>query len=136
MKKGYQITSSPENATRDLRLIAAITSMGVPLGTPPCMPIVDAQGRERWQFWMGTHTVDGKYSTKQLIGFWHDENFITNNPEHPFAYIRASLQNHKNLSEAVKGIRPLAQIIKGRSVALIHVDAPEKTQELILGGLR
>lgn len=136
MNECYSIDSDPAKATQDIRLLAALTAMGVPLGNPPCLPTIDKNGKEKWQFLLGVATMDGKYTTRQLIGFWSDDTFCKTNPDHPFAYICAAMRNHKSLLEAVKGIRPLAQICKGPSIALIHVDAPARTQELILGGLR
>jgi hypothetical protein len=136
MKACYSIDGGPQTATQDTKLLAALTAMGVPLGTPPCLPTFDEHGRERWQYNLGLETIDGKFTTRQLIGFWADENFVARNPDHPFAYICACLKNYRSLQDAIKQIRPLAQVRKGRSIALIHVDAPDRTQELILGGLR
>lgn len=136
MDQFYSIDSDPAKGTHDIRLLAALTAMGVPLGNPPCLPSLDRHGKEKWQFLMGVATMDGKYTTRDLVGFWADKSFESRNPEHPFAYICAALRNHRSLLDAIKGIRPLAQIQKGPSIALIHVDAPNRTQDIILGGLR
>ena len=136
MRTCTTIEGGPVTATQDTKLLAALTAMGIPLGNPPCLPTFDAHGRERWQYNLGNETIDGKYTTRQLLAFWADANFIANNPDHPFAYVCACLKNYRALQDAIKDIRPLAQVKKGRSIALIHVDAPDRTQELILGGLR
>ena len=132
----YTIRSSPEKATRDIKLVAALTAFGIPLDSVPCLPTINRHGNEVWEFRIGPGTMDGKYKTEEVIAWWRDDCFVMRNPDHPFAYIKAALQNHTSLVDAIHGIRPLAQIVEGQSVALIHVDAPAKTEEIILGGLR
>lgn len=113
--------------TSDIRLIAAITAMGV-----PCDDLASAATGSVRVWRMGETSSCGKYRTKDLIVFWRDSKFHENNPDHPFAYIKAALWNHKMLVEAVKGDKPLVKIRRGNSIAYLHPDCSSETERKIL----
>ena len=114
--------------TADIRLVAALTAMGVPCDDKTATA---ASGDTRlWR--MGEVSNCGKYKTADLIVFWRDSTFHVNNPNHPFAYVKAALWNHKVLVDAVKNDRPLVCIRKGDSIAFLHPDCSSTTERKIL----
>lgn len=114
--------------TADVRLVAALTAMGVPCDDKNAT--VAAGDTRLWR--MGEVSNCGKYKTADLIVFWRDTNFHINNPNHPFAYVKAALWNHKVIIDAVKKDRPLVAIRKGDSIAYLHPDCSSETERKIL----
>ena len=74
----------------------------------------------------------GRYQTQEMIEAWDDPSFVVQNPEHPFAYVKAALGNHTRLVEQISRHAPIAIIRKGRRMAFIPFDvAPERREELL-----
>jgi hypothetical protein len=114
--------------TSDIRLVAALTAMGIPCDDKTATA---AAGDTRiWQ--LGAVSNCGKYKTAELIVFWRDRNFHVNNPQHPFAYVKAAMWNHKVIVDAVKRDRPLVAIRKGESIAFLHPDCSSETERKVL----
>jgi hypothetical protein len=113
--------------TSDIRLVAALTAMGV-----TCDDLASAATGNVRVWRMSEFSNCGKYKTRDLIMFWRDSNFHNHNPDHPFAYIKAALWNHKMLVEAVKEDKPLVEIRKGNSIAYLHPDCSSETERKIL----
>lgn len=114
--------------TADIRLVAALTAMGVPCDENHAT--VAAGDTRLWR--MGEQSNCGKYKASELIFFWRDSSFHVSNPQHPFAFVKAALWNHKVLVDAVKKDRSLVQIRKGDSVAFLHPDCSSETERKIL----
>lgn len=114
--------------TADIRLVAALTAMGVPCDENHAS--VAAGDTRLWR--ISDVSNCGKYKTSDLIVFWRDSQFHVRNPQHPFAFVKAALWNHKMLVEAVKQDRALIQIRKGDSIAFLHPDCSAETERKIL----
>lgn len=121
--------------TSDVRLVAAVLAMGIPVDEyAPTVGIEATQhstrGVRTWN--LGKVSNCGKYTLAQLQAAWNDRSFHVTHPQHPFAFVKAALWNHKVIVEALKGAKPLVQISKGDSIALIHPDCSSVTEEKIL----
>jgi hypothetical protein len=114
--------------TSDIRLVSALTAMGVPCDENHAT--VAAGDVRLWR--IGEVSNCGKYKTAELIIFWRDSQFHVRNPNHPFAYVKAALWNHKMIVDAVKKDRKLVMIRKGDSIAFLHPDCSSDTERKIL----
>lgn len=118
------------------RMIAALTALGIPLDCD--CPFQETrelvEGREqRVVTWALTPaSTCGRFETQAMIRAWNDPEFVRNEPEHPFAYIKQAFENLNRIGESTTSRPPLALIRKGRRIALIPMDAtPERREELL-----
>ena len=121
--------------TSDVRLVAALTAMGIPVAEINPSAAIGATagtpgGSRVWS--VGTVSNCGRYKVEQLLVAWRDVKFHETNPQHPFAFVKAALWNHKVIVDAVKRDRPLVQIRKGESIAFLHPDCSAETERKIL----
>jgi len=142
MKKGDQLcilraeVKTEADALNLLRLVGALTALGVPLDDDcPYMETRELiEGRERrlitWT--LKARSVCGRHDARKLIEAWYDPVWTTQNAEHPFAYIATAFRNASLLGAEVTRLAPVALIRKGRRFALVPFDATaERRQELL-----
>lgn len=130
-----EVSTINGSLTSDIRLVAAVAAMGVPFNEfQPTVGIAatehSTRGHRVWN--LGKVSNCGKYTLEQLTAAWRDQNFHKTNPQHPFAFVKAALWNHKVLVEALKTDKPLVQVKRGESIALLHPDCSARTEEKIL----
>lgn len=120
------------NSTTDINLAAALLTMGVlPLEENHFQKVKSARG-ETSVFHFQTATSCGKYKTKDLMEWWGDDQFESENPEHPFAYIKVFHRNKNGLLDWVK--QAIATIIveqDGRYIIMSEDYPLEKQMKLI-----
>ena len=142
MQKGDQLcilraeVKTEADALNLLRLVGALTALGVPLDDDcPYMETRELiEGRERrlvtWT--LKARSVCGCHDARKLIEAWHNPVWTTQNAEHPFAYIATAFRNASLLGAEVARLAPVALIRKGRRFALVPFDATaERRQELL-----
>lgn len=124
--------------TRDLYLVAALMTMGVdPVGAEPVRIVArEHRAGENYQFFFKPTTSDGKFRTRELLKLWiRGEEFVKAEPNHPFADCVAFALNMKSVMKYVKGRAPYVFLRRGKSVAMLPIDASAELEEQILGRL-
>lgn len=125
--------------TRDVRLAAALMAVGIPpLGSEPVRIITHPhRSGSPKQFVLAPRSECGKYATAALVKAWRDGlAWIEKNPDHPFAYAMAAMQNHRDLLDYVKSAVPKVFLRSGRSIGMLPLDASSELEEKILGKLK
>ncbi|MGJ8677225.1 MAG: hypothetical protein ACSHX0_06890 [Akkermansiaceae bacterium] len=128
--------SASENKTDDVRLAAALLTVGVsPLFKQVGLSVVSAIRPGNWQeFYFEAVSRCGRYQTGGLIAAWREGlGWIDKNPDHPFAYAMASQANHRDLRRYLAKGDEMAFLTKGRSVAMLPMNASAAMEEKILG---
>jgi len=118
------------------QMVAALASLGIPLDEDcPYQETREMIGDTEQVVvtWVLKAKSDcGRFDTHSLIGKWNDPDFITKEPEHPLAYLKAGFTFLNRAVEVVTHQVPLALIRKGRRIALIPMDAtPERREQLL-----
>lgn len=124
-----------ETKTTDIRLAGALMSMGI-RPTGPAFTVKKPNRPGSWrQFTFPDVSECGKFRTKELIRFWRGgEDWIEQNPDHPFAYTMAGLLQHKYIVDGLKRQEDVALVRRGSSVAMLPMDASAECERKILGG--
>ena len=145
MQKGDQlcilraVVKSDADALNLLRLVAALTALGIPLDDDcpylETRELIDGAERRLITWTLKARSVCGRHDTRKLIDAWHDPVWTTQNNEHPFAYLIAAFRNAAALSTEVARLAPVALIRKGRRFALVPFDATPKRREELLTAL-
>ncbi|MBT9561440.1 hypothetical protein J5W01_00520 [Akkermansia muciniphila] len=75
--------------------------------------------------------------TREMIKKWNDPDFVKNNPEDPFALVKATLDCRRNILAGLPRFRKIACIRSkdGEKVALIPENCPQEDKMEILGRL-
>ena len=130
MRTIKQIVTTP-----DLNLTAALLAMGVPFDDE--LPYIESKSTKGnfHSFILRDQTTCGQYLTKDLIQHWNDPSFVQNNPEHPFAYIKAAFENRTGLLDLVKKSVPFIVIEKNGKYGVISENADKELQDKIIKGL-
>lgn len=98
------VSSKPSvyHATRNTMLAAGLAAIGVPFYSEPFEKI-QAKGRELvvWRF--EANSSCGKYTTSELIDWWHDDDWFNENyPNHPWALIISGIMTKEYLVKKIK----------------------------------
>lgn len=125
------ISSTQFLSTEDLSLASALLSVGVKLKGHP-HKILKPSGKTQFIFLLEDRTTDGETRTSDLINAWSDDDYITNNPDCPFAYIKQFFNNREILLDEVKsGKDGYIQTEDNGMIALVNKNAsPEQIQNL------
>ena len=119
--------------TSDIRLVAAMAAMGIRCDEQGAGGAL-VSGGSTVRVWLISDVSDcGKWKAADLKRWWMDSNFHKSSPQHPFAYVKVALWNHKIITEAVKSNKALVCIRKGESLAYLHPDCSANTEREILG---
>ena len=123
-------------ASRTSQLIAALAALGIPLDAncpyQETRELVDDREQRVVTWAIKPESACERFVTQAMIRAWNDAEFVRNNPEHPFSYIKAAFENHARILESIASQAPLALIRKGKRMALIPMDAtPERREELL-----
>ena len=75
--------------------------------------------------------------TREMISKWNDPDFVKNNPEDPFALVKAAFDCRRGILAGLPRFRKIACIRSkdGQKVALIPEDCPEEVKRNFLGHL-
>ena len=87
----------------------------------------------------GSAFIAGRQPTfEEVKGWWMDKQFVKNNPQHPFAYVKAVLGTYKSAVHAVKTDTPLVLWSPPGStgVARINPKCSAETEAKVAGWLR
>ncbi len=143
MKNGTKIYSlealnDDPLATRNTLLFAALTAMGIPPEPDLCGEFVEEIGGQKktalvWR--LRGESLDRRYQTGDLIRRWNDPDFVKNEPEHPFAYIKTAFENHSRAVEFIKDQGPIAIRRRGKKVAIITRRTSPELKKRILDEL-
>ena len=90
------------HATRNTMLAAGLAAMNVPFYDEPFEKVL-VKGNEIviWRF--KEYTECGKYSTSDLINWWHDDNWFDKNyPNHPWALVMSGILTKEYLVAKIK----------------------------------
>jgi hypothetical protein len=123
-------------STRDIRLAACLMAVGIaPKGAEPVRVVTRAdRPGESLQFFFDEASPDGRLITRELVAHWREGlDWIERNPEHPFAYVMAASMNHLCLLDYVKSASRQVYLRRGRSVAMLPLNASARLEEEILG---
>lgn len=102
---------------KDINLATALATMSVPFARKADV-IVTEKGTETL-FFFEEKSSCGKYKTIELMQYWHDYEFVRNNPEHPFSYVKAFSENRKIFLDKAKSHIPFTLVHKdGRTLAV------------------
>ena len=75
--------------------------------------------------------------TREMIRKWKDPDFVKNNPEDPFALVKAAFDCRRGILSGLSRFRKIACIRSrdGEKVALIPENCPEEDKMEIMGRL-
>jgi|GEM_PF-7055264 len=110
------IDNSPKyyHATKNTMLAAGLAAIGVPFFEDPYEKI-RLNGAEIWVWRFKTKSSCGKYVTGDLIDWWHDDNWFSDNyPNHPWALIISAILTKDYLVQQMKN-QPTKVAIKKKS---------------------
>lgn len=122
--------------TRDSLLSGALMALGVePVDAEPCRIITrEHLSGSTYQFYFKPLSNCGKFRTRELLGYWAQGNeWVEKNPDHPFAYAIAAVKNYRGLLDFINKKVPYGWVSRGKSFAMLPLDASAETQEIILG---
>ena len=122
--------------TDDVRLAAALLAVGVaPQFKQVGLQVVRADRPGNWQeFFFESVSDNGKWQTRDLVNAWREGmSWIDKNPDHPFAYIMAAMANHRDLGRYLSNGNEMAFLKKGKSVAMLPMNASASIEADILG---
>ena len=140
MEKGSELCvlrdgEAPVKSTYTL-MVAALVTFGVELDADcPFQETREIVGEKevRVVTWvLKAASADGKYKTVDLIAFWEDRDFGRKQPEHPFAYVKQALYNHRRMVDTIKSAAPLLMVRRGKKIALIPADVGEDRRKQLL----
>lgn len=106
-----------QSSTRDVRLFAALSSMGIPWthGTAA------VENKDRvWQF--GETSDCGKWKTKDLLKWWRDSDFPALNPDHPFQVVKSCMASGHGIKQYVKQGGGIIQRPSGGSFVMTRIE--------------
>lgn len=142
LKRGGPVVSMGGNSdeanfdTRDSLLAGALMALGVePVDLEPVRIITrEHLSGSTYQFYFKPLSNCGKWRTRELLGYWSQGNeWIKKNQEHPFAYAIAAVKNYRGLLDFINKKVPYGWVSRGKSFAMLPLDASNETQEIILG---
>lgn len=119
----------------DINLAAALAAIGIPLkehedGSPPFIKLQTGKGTSFTFFFESE--FEGM-NTQHFVDAWHDDEYIKENPEEPFAYIKAAMkENRPALLDVINQSCSLVCIEKGKKFALISSNATEEQRKQLL----
>jgi hypothetical protein len=122
--------------TRDSLLAGALMAMGIePVGSEPCRVITrEHLSGATYQFYFKPVSDCGKWRTRELLKYWTaGAEWVEKNPDHPFAYAMAAVKNYRGLLDFINKKVPYGWVSRGKSIAMLPLDASLETQELLLG---
>jgi len=122
--------------TRDSLLAGALMAMGIePVGSEPCRVITrEHLSGANYQFYFKPMSDCGKWRTRELLKYWTEgAEWVEKNPDHPFAYAMAAVKNYRGLLDFINKKVPYGWVSRGKSIAMLPLDASLETQELLLG---
>lgn len=108
-------TQKVYHATKNTMLAAGLSAMGVPFfkDDPYSKVLRDKQELVLWRF--DTVTANGAYKTKDLIDWWHDEDWFSENyPKHPWALVMSGILTKEYLVSKIKD-EPRQVIVRKKS---------------------
>jgi len=122
--------------TRDSYFAAALMALGIePVEAEPVRVITrEHLSGGQFQFFFKAVSDCGRYRTRDMLQAWREgEEWVAKNPDHPFAYAMAATWNYRDLLKFIKGRAPYAWIARGKSIAMLPLDASAELEEKILG---
>ena len=131
---GSSIFTSSDRGITNTILAAALAAVGIPFHDNRAFSQVHGDGissggRTTWYF--QEQSDCGKFKTAELIKAWEDKEWHARNPEHPFAYIKVAFENHSRLVDKLKQDAPLGMVRRRGKIALVSLNASQRTQDLI-----
>jgi hypothetical protein len=120
--------------TTDLALAAALAALGIPFDDLPFVSTKSAKG-SHFVFLFKAVSNCGKFHTSDMARAWESESWHVENPEHPFAYIKAAFLNRVALLDTVKQAVPFIVVPKGGKLAIVSASASPETQTAIFSKL-
>lgn len=115
----------------DINLASVLLAATAPIAKRAEIIITDRGERKVFYF------VDVP-ETREIIQKWNDPDFVKNNPDDPFALIKATFDCRHGILSNIKRFRKVAHIrsSSGDSVAIIPEDCPEEDKRELLGRLK
>lgn len=117
--------------TNDLSLCAALLAMEIPPSDETPIVKLKTTNGEQYKFFMQERSLCGKYKTADLILAWNNPKFEEENPDHPFAYIKAAFKNRDGLLDVVK--RAIAKVVinvNGKMIVMPENASPAYQQKI------
>lgn len=112
-------------------MASAIATMGIEFASSPFFKAYKEEGVE-YSFFFKTESEACEYTTKELVQAWYDEDFVTNHPDHPFAYVKQAMTNRNHLLDMVKQAKGYFIIERKGKTAIIGEDLSEEEKAKIL----
>ena len=114
----------------DINLASALLAATAPIAKRAEIIITDRGERKVFYF---ADTPE----TREMISKWNDPDFVKNNPEDPFALVKAAFDCRRGILAGLPRFRKIACIRSkdGQKIAMIPEDFPEEDKREILGHL-
>lgn len=105
--------------TSDIRLVAALSAMGIPFAEG--VGTAGLSGREGvariWRF--APQSLCGRYQVKDLSRAWRDTEWAWQNRKHPFAAVKLVQTIHRECTKALRNKLPLRKVLRDNVWQLI-----------------
>lgn len=114
----------------DINLASALLAATAPIAKRAEIIITDRGERKVFYF---ADTPE----TREMISKWNDPDFVKNNPEDPFALVKAAFDCRRGILAGLPRFRKIACIRSkdGQKIAMIPENCPEEDKREILGHL-
>jgi len=106
-----------QSSTKDVRLFAAVASMGIPWDNQSGAV---THGERVWLF--GDVSDCGKWTIKNLLAWWRQADFHTFNPDHPFTVVKACMASGAGLKKYITRGGGFRQRKTGDSFVIEHIE--------------
>lgn len=117
-----------------MALAAALAALGIPFAEIPFVSTKSTKG-EHFVFLFEGVSNCGQFKTADMLKAWESDGWHVENPEHPFAYIKAAFANREALLDKVKQAAPLVVIERAGKFAILSANASPELQTAIFSKL-
>jgi len=111
--------------TPDTNLASALITLGIPLQERPVRTVQN--GNEQFVFIFDDKSDCGEFGAREMIEAWYDDDFITNNPTHPMAFLKQGFLNKKLLLDDIMARKRMVTVSRGNKTLIAPEDADEET---------
>lgn len=111
----------------DINLASVLLAAATPIAAPAEL-IITERGETMTFYFVNTD------ETAEMISQWRDHAFVENNPNHPFALVKAAFDCRRGILDGIKNkrMRKVAVILSndGERMAIIPEGSPDESEML------
>lgn len=113
------------NSTADLRLVAALTAMGIPCGVNGGNGMTRDHRGITCVWTLGDVSNCGNWQAKDLQNAWRDRDWHWKNRQHPFSSVKLALAIDREIRKAIREHSGIHKVMRDR-VWILQADSGEE----------